>query len=67
MTRALELYRVYQDEIAECDREIEAQLERFENHNNGEPTTAQSGQKRITRSASKETLLASMFGRTYTG
>ena len=47
LTQALALYRVYQDEIAECDREIEAQLERFEDHSNGEPPTAQSGQKRI--------------------
>ena len=30
LTQALELYRFYQDKIAECDREIEAQLERFE-------------------------------------
>ena len=30
MTQALELYRFYHDKIAECDREIEAQLERFE-------------------------------------
>ena len=29
LTQALELYRFYQDKIAECDREIEAQLERF--------------------------------------
>ena len=27
LTQALELYRVYQARIAECDREIEAQLE----------------------------------------
>ena len=30
LTQALELYRFYQDKIAECDREIEAQLERFD-------------------------------------
>ena len=30
LTQALELYRFYHDKIAECDREIEAQLERFE-------------------------------------
>ena len=30
LTQALELYRFYQGKIAECDLEIEAQLERFE-------------------------------------
>ena len=47
LTQALALYRVYQDKIAECDRETEAQLERHEDHSNGEPPTAQSGQNRI--------------------
>ena len=37
LTQALELYRFYQDKIAECDREIEAQLERFEDRSDGEP------------------------------
>ena len=37
LTQALELYRVYQRKIAECDREIEAQLERFEVRGDGEP------------------------------
>ena len=37
LTQALELYRVYQDKIAQCDREIEAQLERFEDRSDGEP------------------------------
>ena len=37
LTQALELYRVYQAKIAECDREIEAQLERFEDRSDGEP------------------------------
>ena len=36
LTQALELYRVYQGKIAECDREIEAQLERFEDRGDGE-------------------------------
>ena len=35
LTQALELYRFYHDKIAECDREIEAQLERFEDRSNG--------------------------------
>ena len=48
LTQALELYRFYQDKIAECDREIEAQLERFEDRSTGEPPAAKSGRKRIT-------------------
>ena len=35
LTQALELYRFYHDKIAECDREIEAQLERFEDLSDG--------------------------------
>ena len=45
LTQALELYRFYQDKIAECDREIEAQLERFEDSSDGEPP-APNGKKR---------------------
>ena len=37
LTQAVELYRVYQGKIAECDREIEAQLAGFEDHSDGEP------------------------------
>ena len=37
LAQAVELYRVYQGKIAECDREIETQLERFEDHSDGEP------------------------------
>ena len=46
LTQALELCRVYQDKIAECDREIEAQLERFEDHSNGDPPAAKSDRRR---------------------
>ena len=46
LTQALGLYRVYQDKIAQCDREIEAQLERFEDHSNGDPPAAKSGRRR---------------------
>ena len=46
LTQALELYRFYQDKIAECDREIEAQLERFEDHSNGDPPAAKSSRRR---------------------
>ncbi len=37
LTQAVELYRVYQGKIAECDREIEAQLAGFEDRSDGEP------------------------------
>ena len=36
LTQALELYRGYQTKIAECDREIERQLERFEDRSDGD-------------------------------
>ena len=39
LTQALELYRFYQGKIAECDVEIEAHLERFEDRSDGEPPT----------------------------
>ena len=45
LTQALELYRFYQDKIAECDREIEAQLERFEDRSDG-GSPAYNGKKR---------------------
>ena len=45
LTQALELYRVYQGKIAECDREIEAQLERFDDRGVGQPPAAKSGRK----------------------
>ena len=35
LTQALELYRMYHAKIDECDREIEAQLERFEDVTDG--------------------------------
>ena len=50
LTQALELYRFYQDKIAECDREIEAQLERFEDRSDGEPP-APNGKKRNQKNA----------------
>ena len=37
LTQALELYWFYQGKIAECDREIEARLSRFEDLSHGEP------------------------------
>ena len=50
LTQALELYRFYQDKVAECDREIEAQLERFEDSSDGEPP-APNGKKRNQKNA----------------
>ena len=37
LAQAMELYRVYQGKIAECDGEIEAQLAGFEDHSDDEP------------------------------
>ena len=45
LTQALKLYRVYQGKIAECDREIEAQLERFDDRGVGQPPAAKSGRR----------------------
>ena len=45
LAQALELYRTYQDKIAQCDLEIEAQLERFENRSDGK-SPAPNGKKR---------------------
>ena len=50
LTQALELYRFYQDKIAECDREIAARLERFEDRSDGEPP-APNGKKRNQKNA----------------
>ena len=50
LTQALELYRFYQDKITECDREIEAQLERFEDRSDGEPSVP-NGKKRNQKNA----------------
>ena len=50
LTQALELYRAYQGKIAECDREIEARLEQFEDRSDGEPP-APNGKKRNQKNA----------------
>ena len=50
LTQALELYGAYQDRIAECDLEIEVQLQRFEDRSDGEPPEA-NGRKRNQKSA----------------
>ncbi len=50
LTQALELYRAYQGRIAACDREIEAQLERFEDRSDGQ-SPAPNGKKRNQKNA----------------
>ena len=50
LTQALELYRFYHQKIAECDWEIEAQLERFEDRSDGQPP-APNGKKRNQKNA----------------
>ena len=45
LTQALELYRAYQDKIAQCDREIEGQLEQFEDRSDGEPPAGHGGKR----------------------
>ena len=50
LTQALDLYRFYQGKIAECDREIEVQLERFEDRSDGGPP-APNGKKRNQKNA----------------
>ena len=51
LTQALELYRVYQGKIAECDREIEAQMERFEDRGDGEPPGGKSNRTKTQKNA----------------
>ena len=45
LTQALELYPTYQDKIAQCDREIERQLEQFEDRSDGEPPARDGGKR----------------------
>ena len=45
LTQALELYRTYQDKIAQCDQEIERQLERFEDRSDGELPAGDAGKR----------------------
>ena len=47
LTQALELYRVYQAKIAECDREIEAHMRRFADPSGGAPPGEQPRRNRI--------------------
>ena len=45
LTQALELYRTYQGKIAQCDREIESQLGRFEDRSDGAPPLEDGGER----------------------
>ena len=45
LTQALELYRFYQGKIAECDQEIEAQLQQFDDRSDG-GSPADNGRRR---------------------
>ena len=47
LTQALELYRVYQSKIAECDRETEAHMGRFADRSGGAPPGEQPRKNRI--------------------
>ncbi len=49
LTQALELYQAYQARIAECDRGIEARLERFEDRSDGEPPAPNRLLKKVRR------------------
>ena len=64
LTQALELYRFYQDKIGECDREIEAQPERFDDRSDGQ-SPAPNGKKRNQKNAPRfdvQSLLYRMTG-----
>ena len=60
LTQALELYRFYQDKIAECDREIEAQLERFEDLSDG-GSPADNGRRRSQGNAPRFDIRAHLY------
>ena len=53
LTQALELYRMYQSKIAECDRKLEAQLGQFENRGDGEPPLRKPKRSRVQKNAPK--------------
>lgn len=46
LKQALELYDVYRQKIADCDRQIEAELERFEDQSDGGPLPPNGKRKR---------------------
>ena len=68
LTQALELYRVYQGKIAQCDREIEAHLESKPIWSGLRTAVPANLQRRSPAgSVVKETRPAAMFGRTCIG
>ena len=60
LTQALELYRMYHAKIDECDREIEAQLERFEDVTDG-GTPAGNGRRRSQGNAPRFDLRSHLY------
>lgn len=53
LTQARQLYQAYQSKIAECDREIEAQLEGFDDRGDGELPLRKSNRTRVQKNAPK--------------
>ncbi len=51
LSQAMELFHVYQNKIAECDREIEAQLRRFKDRSDGELPEGRPGRRRHQKNA----------------
>ena len=66
LNQALELYRTYQDKIAQCDREIEAQLERFEDSSDGE-SPAPIGKRRNQKNAPRFDVKGQLYQMTVEG
>ena len=61
LTQALELYRVYQAKIAECDREIETQMKRFADHSGGGTPAEQPRRNRIQGNAPRFDVRSHLF------
>ena len=61
LTQALELYRVYQAKIAECDREIETHMERFADRSGGGSPAEQPRKNRIQGNAPRFDVRSHLF------
>ena len=61
LTQALELYRVYQAKIAECDREIETQMKRFADRSGGGAPAEQPRRNRIQGNAPRFDVRSHLF------
>ena len=61
LNQALELYRVYQDKIVECDREIEVHLGRFEDKSDGELPKGRPGRRRHQKNAPRIDIRAHLY------